>query len=148
MSIDFWSMSCAAMVLGIVLAVAAAVLKYIGQSKEPYSGHAEARVVDIVTEPRNGTYSLSQFHNRQAAVFEFFADGKLVKVKDKNEVYPTPYRMNQKIRILYNPDDPQEFCVAEQNRWSRASKIANAAAVCFAVFGCICFLMHAGRVEL
>ena len=104
MSIDFWSISCVMLVLAVIMAIAAMVLKYTGNSKERYTGHADARVVDIVMEPRNGTYSLSQFYNRQAAVFEFYADGKLVKVKDTEDVYPTPYHMNQKIRILYNPE--------------------------------------------
>lgn len=136
------------LVMAVILEAAALVLKYIGNSRERYTGHAEARVVDIVMEPRNGTYSLSQFYNRQAAVFEFYAEGKLVKVKDTQEVYPTPYQMNQKIRILYNPGNPQQFCVAGKNKISLLSRILSVAAVFMVVLGCVFFLLHAGRIEL
>lgn len=148
MSVDFWSMSCIAVVCGSLLAVTAQILQYIAKSKEQYLGHAEGRVVGFITEPRNDTYAFSQFHNRQAAVFEFFADGKLIKGKDPGEVYPSPYQINQKLKILYDPSDPQKFCVADRNPWMLAAKLAKAAAICLIVAACAFFLMYAARLEL
>lgn len=148
MSTELWNLSCIMFVLGIICAAAGIVLKYRGMSQERYRGHAEARVVDIVMEPQEGTYSLSQFYNKQTAVFEFFAEGKLIKVKDSSEAYLTPYRMNQKVKILYNPKNPEQFCVAGINRWMMLARGANAGAVVCLAAGCVFFLMHAARIEL
>lgn len=148
MSIDFWSMSCGLAVIGILCAIAAEVMRQIAKRKECYHGYAEARVVAFITEPRNDTYVFSQFHNRQAAVFEFIVDGKLIKGTDPSEVYPSPYRINQKVKVLYDPKDPQKFCAAAQNSWRLAASAMKLAAVALIVFAVFCFLMYAARIEL
>ena len=148
MSTDFWNMSCVMMVLGLVFVLGGVILNGYAARQRRYRGHAEAKVVDIITEPRSDAFALSQFRNRQLAVFEFYADGRPVKVKDKGDPYPSPYKMNQKIQILYNPENPQEYCVAKRDRWKLLASCLNTAGVLCIVCGCILFLMYAARIEL
>ena len=82
---NWWIGSCILFILGVVFAAAAAVLKYYAGRDTRHGRIAEARVVDIVAEERTGDAALSEFRNRQAAVFEFYADGKLIKITDKND---------------------------------------------------------------
>lgn len=141
-------MSIVCFVLGFLSCGAGLFWQLYFKKNEKYRGHAEARVVDIVTEPRRGQASLSEFHNRQAAVFEFYAGGKPIKVKDPADTYPCPYNRNERVRINYDPDAPEQFEIEERNRWREvASVIEILGVVCIAV-GCILFLMYAGRVEI
>ena len=130
------------------MAAAGICLKYYGEQIEPLKGRAEARVVDIVTVPRTGEATLSEFRNRQAAVFEFYAGGKLIKVTDPADTYPCPYQMHQKVNISYEPSDPKDFRILEKNRWVNAGKVLYICGIFFLCFGCLCFLLHAARVEV
>jgi hypothetical protein len=134
--------------LAILLLAAAQLLRYALRQEERYPGHAEARVVDIRNEPRSQEAALSEFRNRQVAVFEYFADGKLVKVVDEADTYPCPYHMNQKVRICYNPDDPMEYEVEPYNRKRVWGSILHGLGLVFAFAGCILFLLYAAGISL
>lgn len=148
MWINFWNWSCFFLISGVVMIAAGMFLKLYGEQSEPLKGRAEARVVDIITVPRIGEASLSEFRNRQAAVFEFYAGGKLIKVTDPADTYPCPYVLHQKVNISYEPAEPGKFRVLEKNRWVNAGRIVYAAGILFICLGCTCFLLHASRVEL
>lgn len=145
---DLWMASCIVLALGLLCTVAGAILKYLSQRDTVYEGHAEARVVDIVTQRRTGEASLSEFRNCQVAVFEFFAGGKPVKVRDTTYAYPCPYTMNQRIRICYNPEQPQEYEIEGSDRWKRLGGIMSMLGIAGVLAGCIIFLMYAARIEL
>ena len=123
-------------------------MKYYGEHLEPLKGRAEARVVDVITVPRTGDASLSEFRNRQAAVFEFYAGGKLIKVTDPADTYPCPYQMHQKVNISYELSDPKDFRILEKNKWVNAGRVLYISGIIFLCLGCLCFLLHAERVEL
>lgn len=142
---DLWVASCLVLILGVVFAAAGGVLKYLSRRNETYKGHAEARVVDILPERRVGPASLSEFHSRQVAVFEFFAGGKPVKVRDTADTYPCPYTMNQRIRICYNPEDPREYAVETADRRERLGSVLNLLGVAAILAGCILFWIYAVR---
>ena len=136
------------LIAGVLMTAAGVCLKYYGEQTEPLKGRAEARVVDIITIPRTGEATLSEFRNRQAAVFEFYAGGKLIKVTDPADTYPCHYQMHQKVNISYEPADPKEFRILEKNRWVNAGRLIYVCGILFLCFGGAFFLMHAGRVEL
>ncbi|MDO4322802.1 MAG: hypothetical protein Q4C61_09770 [Lachnospiraceae bacterium] len=145
---ELWTISCVLFALGFLCGAAGLFLKYYFQRNERYQGHAEARVVDIVAEPRKGLASLSEFHNRQAAVFEFYAGGRLIKVKDPADTYPCPYYLNQRIHISYDKEEPEHFYIEKKNHWKQlASGISMLGVVCI-VAGCVLFLMYAARVTV
>lgn len=143
---DFWTASCIVLVLGVFSAVAGAVLKYLSRKDEVYTGHAEARVVEILAERRTGAAAQSEFRNRQVAVFEFFAGGKPVKVRDTADTYPCPYFLNQRIRICYNPDNPEEYIVENRDGRGRLGSILSSLGVAEVFAGCILFLLYAVRI--
>lgn len=148
MTYNWWISSLILLVLGGCFAIVAVIMKQYGKRGERNLKHTEARVVDIVAEPRTGDFALSEFKNRQAAVFEFYAEGKLFKVTDKKDTYPCPYYLNQRVKIRYNPENPEEFSVVYTSKWDRASYGMNYLSIICVLFGCLFFLMHAARVEL
>lgn len=145
---SWWIGSIILLILGAVFAVVAVVLKAYGNRDTRHGKVTEARVVDIVAEPRTGEAALSEFRNRQAAVFEFYAEGKLIKVMDKTDRYPCPYYMNQRLKICYDPSNPENFSIVQVNKWSRVAFGMNYLSIMCIVLGCLFFLMHASRVEL
>lgn len=145
---EMWIMSCVLIALGIVCVAAGMFVSYYAQRNERYKGKAEARVVDIVPEPRTGSASLSEFRNRQVAVFEFYAGGHLIKVRDPADTYPCPYHMNQRIPVRYDPGDPQKFYVAGKSGGKILASAANILGVLLILGGCALFLFYASGVEL
>jgi hypothetical protein len=139
-----WLLSCFLLVFGFAFGGVSLFLEHHAGRHDRYQSRAEARVVDIVAEPRTGKASLSEFRNRQVAVFEFFAQGQLIKVRDTADTYPCPYHLNQRIRIVYDPESPEDFCIEQKNLWRRLSRIANLLGVICVLAGCTAFFLYAG----
>lgn len=145
---EMWMTSCVFLILGLACAVAGAVLKYYTQQGGIYKGRAEARVVDILIEPRTGMASLSEFRNRQAAVFEFYAEGHLIKVEDPADTYPCPYHLGQKIPVYYDIDEPEKFHIARKTKWEYLAGTAGILGVVLILAGCALFLFYASGIEV
>ena len=143
-----WSVSVLLIFLGILLAGAGAFFKFFAQKNEVYKGRAEARVVDIVTEPRKGAASLSEFRNYQVAVFEFYAEGHLIKVRDSADTYPCPYYRGQKVRIAYDESAPEHFQIEDRNLFYQLGSAANILSACFILAGYLLFFMYASGVRI
>lgn len=145
---EFWTASLVLFVLGLLLALLYLAAKIYGARKAEYPAQTEARVVDFVLVPRTGQAALSEFRNRQAAVFEFFADGKPVKVTDTSDISPSPYRLHQRVRICYDPAAPQNYRILTPNPRRLLPTILGAMSLLCVVAGCVLFLMYAERVNL
>lgn len=145
---NWWTGSCILLILGLIFAAVTILLRYYASKETRHGRMTEARVVDIIPEERTGEAALSEFKNRQAAVFEFYAEGKLIKVTDKNDTYPSPFYMGQRLKICYNPEHPEEFFIVQVNKWSRIAFGMNYLSIICFVLGCLFFLMHASRVQL
>ncbi len=143
-----WSISLLFIFLGILLAGAGVLLKLLAQKNEVYKGRAEARVVDIVTEPRKGEASLSEFRNYQVAVFEFYAGGHLVKVRDSADTYPCPYYRGQKVRIAYDESAPEHFQIEDRNIFCPLGSAANMLSAGFILAGFLLFFLYASGVRI
>ncbi|MCD8022246.1 MAG: hypothetical protein LUF30_04490 [Lachnospiraceae bacterium] len=139
-----WVQAVVLIIIGILVYLAGLVLKLRNDSRRPYAGYAEAKVVDIVPIERE-RYAPYAFRNRQCAVFEFFADGKLVKVTDQADTYPCPYHMNQYIRLCYDPDDPQKFRIIRKEWLLYGSIALKALGVLLFLGGVLLFLIYARR---
>lgn len=145
---SWWIGSIILLTLGVIFAAAAAVLKAYSSRDTRHGKITEARVVEIIAQPRTGEAALSEFRNRQAAVFEFYAEGRLYKVTDSTDEYPCPYYMNQRLKICYHPAEPEKFSVVQENRWSRIAFGMSYLSIVCILLGCLFFLMHASRIEL
>lgn len=147
MSTDLWVASCIVLVFGLIATVAGVILKSYSAAARPYEGYAEAKVVDLVHEKRD-INALSEFRNRQAAVFEFYANGKLIKVTDSSDSYPCAYRRGQRVRLSYNPEDPTEYRVLGFEPRRFAAMAFSIAGIAMIIFGCVLFLLYATRFGL
>lgn len=145
---DLWIVSCVLLVLGALCAAAGTAFKYYGMREDDYPGHAEAEVVDIIPVARTDRSVFSEFSNRQAAVFQFYADGKLRKVVDTSEVYPCPYKLNQRVKICYDPADPERYSIPVTNKWKRMGSILSTAGPAALCAGCLLYLFYASGIEL
>ncbi|MCD8348720.1 MAG: DUF3592 domain-containing protein [Lachnospiraceae bacterium] len=134
-------------VLGLIAEIAGSILKVLNATKRPYTGYAEAKVVDIIPVERD-RYAQARFRNRQAAVFEFFADGKLIKIVDTKDTYPCPYQINQRVRLSYDPEDPEKYCVIGKEQMNILAVALNVLGVIFILAGCLLFLRYAMRYNL
>ena len=85
---ELWNASIVFLILGGLCFLAAQICNACSYRYLRYPSRAEARVIDIVAVPREGNAALSEYHNRLAAVFEFYADGRPIKVIDATETYP------------------------------------------------------------
>lgn len=145
---NLWMAGCILMVLGAACAVIGMLLNYYGEQQEIYPGRAEARVVEILTEPRSGAAALSEFRHCQAAVFEFYAAGKLVRVKEVSDTYPCRYVLHQKVKLCYNPLNPTQYRILKRNDWKMAGKLAYAGGIAMLLLGGALFLLYAARIEI
>ena len=114
---ELWNASIVFLILGGLCFLAAQICNACSYRYLRYPSRAEARVIDIVAVPREGNAALSEYHNRLAAVFEFYADGRPIKVIDATETYPCPYRKNERVQICYDPNDPKRHEVIKKDKW-------------------------------
>ncbi len=144
MSGELWIAGAVFMILGVITAAAGIILNVYGESSRPYGGFTEGKVVEIVSLERDPNME-AEFRNRQAAVFEFYANGKLMKVLDQTDTYPCPYELNQRVRISYDPDYPIRYEVVSTENRRILSIALNAAGVVLILIGVFLFLRYAGR---
>ena len=143
---ELWNASIVFLVLGGLCFLAAQICNACSYRYLRYPSRAEARVIDIVAVPREGNAALSEYHNRLAAVFEFYADGRPVKVTDATETYPCPYRKNERVQICYDPNDPKRHEVIKKDKWKILSKQFNRLGILLLLTGCGLFLFYARSV--
>jgi hypothetical protein len=122
--------------------------RWIDRSKSRYRAAAEGRVVRIETEPADARENRTEFHDRQYAVIEFFAGGRLVEVRGPVSAYPSPYHTGQRLHLSYDPQDPSRYQIVTDHRWNILARIACGAAVFLVAAGCLFFLLFATRTEL
>ena len=143
---ELWNASIVLFVLGGLCVLIAQICNACSYRYLRYPARAEARVVDIVAVPREGGAALSEYHNRLAAVFEFYADGRPVKVIDATETYPCPYRKNERVQICYDPNDPKCHEVIKKDKWKMLSKRIGRLGILLVLAGCGLFLFYAFSV--
>ena len=85
----------------------------------------------------------SEFHDLHYAVIEFFAGGRLYSVKSPESRFPRVYYIGQKLQILYQPDDPEDYEILQRGIWYQGSRICNAASLLLIVAGLLCFFFAA-----
>ncbi|MCC8137479.1 MAG: DUF3592 domain-containing protein [Clostridiales bacterium] len=147
MSDSLWIKGVICIVLGLAAYIAGLILKLYSTQKRPYAGCADARVVDIIPVERDRNAE-AQFRNRQAAVFEFFADGKLIKLVDKEDAYPCPYELGQHLRLCYDPGNPEEYTILRESKQYYQGIALNVLGVVLIVAGVLMFLRYALRFTL
>lgn len=143
-----WNISCLLIVAGFICTLAGEAVKLLYRRDGSYTGRAQAKVVDIVAKPRSAEASLSEFRNNQVAVFEFFANGRPVKVNDTADTYPCPYRMNQNVTVCYDPARPERFYIASHDKKSVIARTLGVCGVVLILAGGALFLMYAARGKL
>ena len=137
---ELWNASIVFLILGGLCFLAAQICNACSYRYLRYPSRTEARVIDIVAVPREGNAALSEYHNRLAAVFEFYADGRPIKVIDATETYPCPYRKNERVQICYDPNDPKRHEVIKRinGRYSQSGSTALVFCCCLQAVGCFC----------
>lgn len=147
MNINLWTASFVCFILAAVLAAASAVCRHMEKVRRTYAGKARGHVVHIITEPADGGKNRTEFHDRQYAVIEFFAQGHLVKVKSQATVYPCPYYVGQSLELCYDPGEPERYQILTDRKWEILSALSYGFSLAMAAAGGVLFLMFAGRYD-
>ncbi|MCD7955822.1 MAG: DUF3592 domain-containing protein [Lachnospiraceae bacterium] len=144
MSGNLWIKGAVLVVLGLIADIAGLIVKIYSTYMRPYEGYTEAKVVDIISVERDRNAE-SRYRNRQAAVFQFFAEGKLVKIVDSEDAYPCPYELGQRVRLCYDPENPEKYIVLREEKMRYRSIVLNMAGVALIMAGVLMFLAYALR---
>ncbi|MCC8046249.1 MAG: DUF3592 domain-containing protein [Clostridiales bacterium] len=144
MSGNLWIKGAVLVVLGLVADIAGLIVKIYSAYMRPYEGYTEAKVVDIIPVERERNAE-SRYRNRQAAVFQFFADGKLVKIVDSEDAYPCPYDLGQRVRLCYDPENPEKYMVLREEKLRNRAIALNVMGVLLILAGVLMFLTYAMR---
>lgn len=142
---SLWTASLFLIITGLLSLAGSAACRFYQSYKEPGKERITARVVDLILrEPKLGDGS-RPYKNYYYPVFEYYAGGRLYKVVHPQGAYPSPYRINQEIKLCYRKDDPEEYEIAGNNTLLMAAGGLFAAGVICLFAGCIVFVMFALR---
>ncbi|MCD7882456.1 MAG: DUF3592 domain-containing protein [Lachnospiraceae bacterium] len=144
MSGNLWIKGAVLVVLGLIADIAGLIVKTYSAYRRPYEGYTEAKVVDIISVERDRNAE-SRYRNRQAAVFQYFAEGKLVKVVDSEDAYPCPYKLGQRVRLCYDSENPEKYKVLREEKMRYRSIALNVIGVILIMAGVLMFLAYAMR---
>ena len=106
---------------------------------------AKGTVVEICSVPSVKVKPSSEFHDLYYAVIEFFADGKLVRVRSKKQDFPCSYQVGQTLTVLYDTDDPSRYEVRTNGPRDIGAFALRISGAVFLTFGVIVFLIAARR---
>lgn len=139
-----WTASCFLIIFGILLLGAGLGCQFYVNYKEPLKGRAVAKVVELLLqEPEEkGNWP---YKNCYYPVFEYYAEGKLHKVVYPEGAYPSPFRINQEIKLKYAKEDPLEYRIMEKNTLKMTADALYASGVVCIAAGCIIFVIFALR---
>ena len=127
-------------VLGLVMLVAGVILKAVDREKEIYEGHATARVGELVRRDGDGRY-----RSRYYPVLEYYAEGMLYKVVYPSGAYPARWEVGKELNILYEPADPEKYCIVENSVRLVLPQILQTAGIAFLLLGVVSFIRFASR---
>lgn len=144
---NLWAASFACFILAAALAAASAICRHMEKVRRTYAEKTRGRVVHIITEPADVGKNRTEFHDRQYAVIEFFAKGRLTEVRSQATVYPCPYYVGQELKICYDPEKPEQYQILTDRKWEILSALSYGFSFVMIAAGCVLFLMFAGRYE-
>ncbi|MCD8105247.1 MAG: DUF3592 domain-containing protein [Lachnospiraceae bacterium] len=144
---NLWMRGTVLVILGLIADVAGLIVKIYSAYIRPYEGYSEAEVVDIISMERDRNAE-SRYRNRQVAVFQFFADGKLVKIVDREDAYPCPYELGQRVRLCYDPENPEKYVVLHGEKMRYRAIALNAVGAILILAGVLMFLAYAMRYTI
>ena len=101
-----WNVSLVLIVIGLLAFAAGIILQVIRREKEQAVRRVQARVVELVLD-ENTKGSAYGLRNSYYPVFEYYADGKLIKVRHKEGAWPSRYKVNDRVSLLYDPEEPE-----------------------------------------
>ena len=142
---SLWAASCFLILFGILLLAGGTGCQFYLNYKETLKGRATARVVELLLKEPEQRDTKLPYKNCYFPVLEYYAEGKLYKVVYPVGAYPSPFRVNQEIRLKYNKADPMEYKIIEKSTLNlAASALYGVGVVCIAA-GCIIFVIFALR---
>lgn len=138
---SMWNSSFLFLLFGILGLIASAALKEYAKQQERFRNFTEGIVVNIVAEPAEEEENRTEFRNRHYAEIEYFAEGKLVKVKSPEAVYPSPYEVGQKLTVCYDSRKPSRYYIWHPNKWNYGSTAARILAMVLILIGIVYFFL-------
>ena len=140
----FWTASLFLLLLGLACIAAGVILTLVLAERSALKGHTVARVVDLQLreDPHAGN---KQFRHCFYPVLEYYADGKLYKQVYPKGSYPSVWKVNQAVKLDYDPEDPNIYALSDQSMRKRLPAVLSAAGILMVVTASMFFLRFATR---
>ena len=140
-----WTASCFLIILGILFLGTGSGFQFYLNSREVLRGRVTARVVELLLREPEKKDLKYPYKNCYYPVLEYYAEGRLYKAVHPEGAYPSPFHLNQEVRIKYNKEDPQEYEILEKNPLRLGAYVLYALGVLCIAAGCIIFVILALR---
>ncbi len=145
MNKGLWTASLVLLVVGLIFLAMGIGCHLYENFKEPLKCRCTARVVELLLEePKPGEQFLF-YKNCYYPVIEYYAEGKLYKLRYPHGSYPSRFKLNQEIKITYKKGQPEEFLLEKQSPLRLLSQCLYGVGVAALLTACIIFLIFAMR---
>ena len=139
-----WNASLFLLAAGMLVTGAGLVLSLLYKRRETMKGHAVARVVELILDA-NPLAKTDEYQNCFYPVFEFYAGGRLYKIRYEIGSLPSMFSVGQRVRIDFDPEDPSDFVIAEPGMRQYIPEIVAGAGLCLFLLGILIFFRFAVR---
>lgn len=145
MNKGLWTASLIFLLLGLLFLAVGIGCHLYENLKAPLKRRCTARVVELLLEePKPGEQFLF-YKNCYYPVIEYYAEGKLYKLRYPHGSYPSRFKLNQEIRITYEKGRPEAFTMEKRSTLRLLSQCLYGVGVGFLLIACIIFLRFAMR---
>lgn len=115
MSTNVWVKSVILLFIGIFCSTLGVILKRVAQRKEKYDKTADGSILELVLDEADLKGKVRGIKEYYYPVIVYYANGQLTKVRAKEGKFPTTYRINDKVTVRYDGDNPKDCVVQERN---------------------------------
>jgi len=115
MSTYVWEGSVILLFIGILCSTMGVILKRVAQRKEKYDKTTDGNILDLVLDEADLTGKARGIKEYYYPVLVYYANGQLTKVRAKKGRFPTSYKINDKVTVRYDGDNPEDCVVQERN---------------------------------
>ena len=144
MNKGLWNASLFFGLAGLILFLAGYLRSVYDIRRRRRKGKAKARVVALI--PRENEISPQMgYRNLYYPVFEFYAGGKLYKIEYPSGSYPSRFRINQTVPILYDTEDPEDLIIDTEGIRYQIPQFLYAAGIALLLLSALLFARFALR---
>lgn len=140
-----WTASLLFLILGLLFLAVGIGCHLYENFKEPIKRRCTARVVALLLEEPKPGEQYRFYKNCYYPVLEYYAEGKLYKIRYPQGSYPSRFKLNQEVKIAYEKGQPEAFVMEKTSSLRLLAQWLYGVGVACLLAACIIFLIFAMR---